>query len=62
MNWKGKTTMAMTFLLMVTPKIIDDVEDFFDEDPATVFSWRFMLALLAAPTLVLIASLISKDQ
>lgn len=32
---------------MLIPKILDEVEDLFDEDPETLFSWKFMMALLA---------------
>jgi hypothetical protein len=56
MNWKGRASMAGTFMVMVSPKLIDEAEDFFDEDPATLFSWQFIMALLAAPVLLLVSS------
>ena len=46
---KRRLAAAATVLTMLTPKIYDEIEDLFDEDPATLFSWEFMLALLAAP-------------
>jgi hypothetical protein len=46
MNLRAKTTVATTYLVMIGPKMVDELEDLFDEDPATLFSWQFMLALL----------------
>lgn len=54
MSWKRRITIAMTVLAMVTPKMLDEIADALDGDPATVFSWRFMLSLLSGPIVALL--------
>lgn len=49
MNWTQRITIMATALAMVLPKVLDEVADLLDDDPATVFSWRFMLSLLSGP-------------
>lgn len=44
---KRRLTAAGVMVAMLCPKIMDEVEDLFDEDPETLFSWKFMMALLA---------------
>lgn len=58
MNWTQRLTIMATALAMVLPKVLDEVADLLDDDPATVFSWRFMLSLLSGP---LVAFLIGEQ-
>lgn len=58
MNWKQRITVMCAALAMVTPKLLDEIADLLDDDPATVFSWRFILSLLSGP---LIAFLIGEQ-
>ena len=46
---KRRLAAAAVVLAMVLPKILDEVSDVLDDDPATVFSWRFLLSLLSGP-------------
>lgn len=34
---------------MVTPKLLDEIADLLDDDPNTIFSWRFILSLMSGP-------------
>jgi hypothetical protein len=49
MNWKARISIALAALAMVFPKVLDELADLLDDDPATIFSWRFMLSLLSGP-------------
>lgn len=58
MNWKQRISIMCAALAMVTPKLLDEIADLLDDDPSTVFSWRFILSLLSGP---LIAFLIGEQ-